>query len=615
MANIKKKILLVDDEPFLLEALNEYLDQKDGDRYTVLTAKNGREALEVLACENISLVVSDIYMPEISGIHLLTRIKEKYPNTAVILMTAYYSEQIRMKAERGGCLHFIEKPFEFAQIRELINESFIKEDDGFVGTLRNIQLTDLIQMCCLSPITMAIRVTKDSQEGMIYIQEGEIIHASFGNIKGEEAFYTIMGWGTGSFETFDSTIIPYVNIEKSWQSLLMEAVRRIDEKKSEDISLQDEEDNNENNSLESDNARHADVSQIRQISILIVEDSIMMFKVLEKMLAEDKEIRVIGRAGNGAEALEKINEFHPDLITLDVNMPVMDGGTALKHIMLKNPCPVIIISSMGGDSQRNILDFLRLGAIDFVAKPSKVLNMEGYQKYLIDMVKLVSKAKIENFKRVKNHKVLTDKKISEIEDFSCEHLVVIKSGYGGYAEIMRIIPELPNMLNASVLVFQKAPSELINMLSDYLNKRSKLHVYSTIHGKYGEMEKKLKGGMCHIFSDNDAVSIAKKSTFHFLKANEEKNVEMLPKGYHFDQCLQSIAKNFSGKIHVILLSGAELESLDGIKKIKEKGGSIIAQAPESSMVPFSLQKMIAHGIVDIEADPYKIAEIILSNSS
>jgi two-component system, chemotaxis family, protein-glutamate methylesterase/glutaminase len=78
-------------------------------------------------------------------------------------------------------------------------------------------------MCCLSPTTMAIRVAKGSLEGIIYIQEGEIVHASCDDIQGEEAFYTILGWETGSFETLGSTIIPNVSIEKSWQSLLMEA--------------------------------------------------------------------------------------------------------------------------------------------------------------------------------------------------------------------------------------------------------------------------------------------------------------------------------------------------------------------------------------------------------
>jgi two-component system, chemotaxis family, protein-glutamate methylesterase/glutaminase len=602
MAEYNKKVLLVDDEPLLLEALTDYLIELDKGRYAVLKAHNGRQALEILDSEDICLVISDIYMPEISGIQLLALIKEKYPNTSVILMTAFFSEQLRTKAEKNGCLNFIEKPFEFEQMRTLILENIAKAKDGFVGTLRNIQLTDLIQMCCLSPATMAIRVAKGSLEGIIFIQEGEIVHASCAAIQGEEAFYTILGWETGSFETLGSTIIPNISIDKSWQSLLMEAVRRIDEKNAQ-VHLSEI-----NEQRQTD---RTDLDQNEQIGVLIVEDSVMMFNALEKMLTADKNIKVLGRAKNGSEVLTKIQELNPDLITLDVNMPVMDGGTALKHIMIKNPCPVIIISSMGIGSQTNILDFLRLGAINFVVKPSKGRNLDEYQKYLIETIKLGSKAKTENFKRVKNHKLIVKKMPFDGQEFSCERLVVIKAGPGGFAEVMRIIPELPRMLNCSILVFLTAAPELIFPLSDYLDKRSLSPVFSLNHETCHSKKHQVNGGACYIGSDGISVLMVKNNSTYHLDLNKEKKAEPLPKGYYFDQYLLSTTKNFPGRIQVVLLSGSEMDCLEGIRKIKEKGGRIIMQTPESSMVPFTLQRIIHEGIVDINADPLKIAEHIL----
>jgi two-component system, chemotaxis family, protein-glutamate methylesterase/glutaminase len=602
MAEHNKKVLLVDDEPLLLEALTEYLMELDQGRYSVLKANNGHQALEILGTEDICLVITDLYMPEISGIQLLVIIKEKYPETNVILMTAYYSEQVRTKAEENGCLTFIEKPFEFEQIRTLVLENIAKTQDGFVGTLRNIQLTDLIQMCCLSPATMAIRVAKGSLEGIIFIKDGEIVHASCDAIQGEEAFYTILGWETGSFETLGSTIIPKISIDKSWQSLLMEAVRRIDEKNVQvhlpEINKQEQK-------------RDTDLDNKEQIGVLIVEDSVMMFNVLEKMLTADKNIKVLGRAKNGSEVLAKINELNPDLITLDVNMPVMDGGTALKHIMIKNPCPVIIISSMGSGSKTNILDFLRLGALDFIVKPSKGRDMDKYQKYLIETIKLGSKAKTENFKRVKNHKLIVKKMPFNGEEFSCERLVVIKAGQGGYAEVMRIIPELPRMLNCSILVFLTAAPELIFPFSDYLDKRSLSPVFSLNNGTCHSKKHQVNGGACYIGSDGISVLMVKNNSTYHLDLNKEKKAEPLPKGYYFDQYLLSTTKNFSGRIQVVLLSGSEMDCMEGIRKIKEKGGRIIMQTPESSMVPFSFQRIIREGIVDVNADPIKIAEHIL----
>jgi two-component system, chemotaxis family, protein-glutamate methylesterase/glutaminase len=604
MAEINKKVLLVDDEPFILEALVEYLMELDYEKYVILKASNGREALELLACEDICLVVSDIYMPEMSGIELLALIKEKYPNIGVILMTGYYSEQIRTKAEKKGCLHFIEKPFEFAQIRTLILENLAKTKDGFVGTLRNIQLTDLIQMCCLSSATMAIRVAKGSLEGIIYIQDGEIVHASCDDIQGEEAFYIILGWQNGSFETLGSGIIPNLSIEKSWQSLLMEAVRRIDEKNAQA-------DFPEKNRQEQIGKDFVDFGQDDQIGVLIVEDSAMMFNALEKMLVTDENIKVLGRAINGAEALTKVKELNPNLITLDVNMPVMDGGTALKHIMIRNPCPVIIISSLRSDSQTNILDFLRLGAIDFIAKPSKGRNLSEYQKCLIETIKAGSKAQVENFRRVKNHKIPVKKLSLGEEEFSCEHLVVIKAGAGGYAEVMRLIPELPRMLNCSMLVFQTAAPELILPLSEYLDQRSLSPVFSLNHGKEETKRYKLNGGTFYISPDDISVTMIKNNSNYYLEINPKKNTGSLPKGYHFDRYLLSAVKTFTGRIQVVFLSGSEMECLEGIRKIKEKGGRIITQTPESSMVPCSLQKIIQKGIVDVTVDPFEIADHLL----
>ena len=318
-----KNVLLVDDEPFLLDILSEYLE-RDKDRYKVLTAENGREALKILARQKISLVVSDVYMPEMSGIHLLGEIKNKYPDTPVILMTAYHTPQIQSEAEKSGCLHFIEKPFEMEEMRALVLDRMGKDDQGFVGTLKNIQLSDLIQMCCLSPISMAIRVKQEPMEGTVFIHDGDIIHAVCGGRTGEEAFYDILGWKHGHFETLGSRSVPERTIQKAWQSLLMEAARRIDEESAE-------EDERIPGTEDTDSESGADKTD--PVKVLVVDDSAMMCKALEKIICSGKKATVIGSAKNGEEALEKINQLKPDLITLDVNMPVMDGSTALKHII------------------------------------------------------------------------------------------------------------------------------------------------------------------------------------------------------------------------------------------------------------------------------------------
>ncbi len=121
MKSSLKKVLIVDDEPAVLKMVSKALSI-DYERYGVLTAESGSQALEILSQEEIFLVVSDIKMPGISGLHLLVKIRDNYPKVQVILMTGFSSEEIRSQVKDNGCLHFLEKPFNTNYLIELIRE-------------------------------------------------------------------------------------------------------------------------------------------------------------------------------------------------------------------------------------------------------------------------------------------------------------------------------------------------------------------------------------------------------------------------------------------------------------------------------------------------------------
>ncbi len=607
MENDPKNVLIVDDDPFFLDVLSEYLEI-DKDCYSVLTAQNGCEALEILVSEDISVVVSDIYMPKMTGIQLLDEIKNKYPEIPVILMTAYNTPQIKSEAEKNGCLHFIEKPFEMEVIRKLLLDRISRKKQGFVGTIENIELTNLIQMCCFSPISMAIRVTQGSLDGTIFIQDGDIIHAVCGEKTGEEAFYSILGWKHGHFETLGSMSAPGRSIEKAWQSLLMEATRRIDEQANLDV---EQISGDEEAKFVSD---HKPNQKTVPVKVLIVDDSAMMCKALKKIINSDERTTVIGSAKNGEEALEKINQLKPDLITLDVNMPVMDGRTALKHIMIRNPCPVIIISNMGSRSQTNILDFLRLGAIDYIPKPAYTKDMNLQQKQLIEMIRVGAKARIDNFKRVKTPKVISSRKVADTTNFPCERIVIINSGSGGYAEMMRIIPMLPQMLDTSVIVFQKMAAELVSPLSSYLDKRSLLPIVPLEPETFRGKPLMLGGGQCYIGHYNQPVILNKNDGIFHLEIANDRPTEAMGKGSLFDLFLKSAVKNFPGSIKVVLLSGAEVDLMGGLQEVKNNKGVIIVQKPDTCMIPYPWEEVMASGLVDMEANPTEIATHIVHNS-
>jgi len=223
-----KKVLIVDDEETLTWSMARSLS-RDKDKYEVIIANNGREALNLLKKNKIDLVISDIRMPDINGLDLLVKIKKEYPQTKVIIMTAYGSSDVQKEANRRGSLYYVEKPFEISDIRKIIID-LIGKKKGFRGKIFGLQLTDIIQMNCLSRLTTALIITRDGERGVIYLNEGEIIHAECGEQKGTDAFYKILGWQEGEFVSNIGATPPIQTIYQSWEHLLVEAMRRTDDK-------------------------------------------------------------------------------------------------------------------------------------------------------------------------------------------------------------------------------------------------------------------------------------------------------------------------------------------------------------------------------------------------
>jgi len=228
MAKSLKKVLIVDDEETLTWSMARSLS-RDKDKYEVIIANNGKEALNLLRKGKVDLVISDIRMPDINGLDLLVNIKKEYPQTKVIIMTAYGSSDVQKEANRRGSLYYVEKPFEISDIRKIIID-LIGRKKGFRGKVFGLQLTDIIQMNCLSRLTTALIITRDGERGVIYLNEGEIIHAECGEKKGADAFYKILSWQEGDFVSDVGSTPPVQTIYQNWEHLLVEAMRRNDDK-------------------------------------------------------------------------------------------------------------------------------------------------------------------------------------------------------------------------------------------------------------------------------------------------------------------------------------------------------------------------------------------------
>lgn len=281
-----KKVLIVDDEEDMIWSLQKNLNNENL-QVEILTASSGEEALETLQDHRVDLVITDIKMPGISGLDLLIEIKNSYPNTSVIVMTAFPSNEYKKEALLRGSLNFIEKPFDINELRDMVSHS-LQEDTMFKGTVSGVGLSDVIQIKCLSKVTSALRVKEGKHQGIIYFEEGQIIHAICDDFEGAEAFFRILEFKGGVLESMNINDFPSQTITVPVEALLIEAARRLDEANAGIIK---EENPKESFSLSGlDQAENLFVSEENQIPSNNIESETGNKSQRSSKIEEDKEM-------------------------------------------------------------------------------------------------------------------------------------------------------------------------------------------------------------------------------------------------------------------------------------------------------------------------------------
>ncbi|MGE5454721.1 MAG: response regulator, partial [Methylocystaceae bacterium] len=198
------------------------------------------------------------------------------------------------------------------------------------------------------------------------------------------------------------------------------------------------------------------------IKVLVTDDSAFMRKVITDILNRDPGIEVVDTARNGQEALEKIKRYDPDVVTLDVEMPVMDGITALQHIMKEHPRPVLMLSSLTQEGADLTLKALQQGAVDFVAKPSGniSLDIEKVANDIIQKVRIAAQSKPRRMTALSDWSSpppLIVKKATTPGSQALEKVVMIGTSTGGPKALHDVIPRLPGDLKAAVVLVQHMP--------------------------------------------------------------------------------------------------------------------------------------------------------------
>lgn len=341
------------------------------------------------------------------------------------------------------------------------------------------------------------------------------------------------------------------------------------------------------------------------IRVLVVDDSAFMRKAISMMLEEDGEIEVVGTARDGIEAIEKTKELNPDLMTLDIEMPRMDGITALKVIMRDNPLPVLMVSSMTVEGARATVDALAAGAVDFVSKQLSYVSMDitKIREELVSKIKAISHRKTKIKAPPPSNKITPSKKSSALGHSNAQ-LVVLGISTGGPFSLQKVIPSLSEDFPLPIAIVQHMPPLFTKSLAERLDSISRLEVCEAQDGmELSNGKVFIAPGGLHLKFNRDNGKVLLVTTKSPNDSLHRPSVDVM---------FKSAFDVFGGKILAVIMTGMGKDGLDGAKLIKSAGGKILAQSEETCVVYGMPKAIVDANIADAVVPLEEIASVISS---
>lgn len=346
---------------------------------------------------------------------------------------------------------------------------------------------------------------------------------------------------------------------------------------------------------------------LKKIKVIVVDDSALMRKVISDMLNDMEDIEVIDTARNGEDLFLKLENEIPDVITLDIEMPKMDGIETLRVLKNKNMrIPVIMLSSLTKEGANLTMDCLHLGAFDFIEKPSGGLSRDLVK--VQDELALKVRTAYEGFSKVLKNSTVPKIQNKNTDSFNLVkknsnvkiEAIVIGASTGGPKALYEVITKFPKILGVPVFVVQHMPVGFTKAFADRLNSNSAIHV---VEASDGEVYKKdvvyVAPGGFHMEVDSDGK----------IKLNTDPPIWGVRPAV--DKLFISASKVFHGKIVSAVLTGMGRDGASGSEFIKGSGGITISE-DEATCVIYGMPKAAYEtGAIDIVLPINKIAEEIV----
>ena len=346
----------------------------------------------------------------------------------------------------------------------------------------------------------------------------------------------------------------------------------------------------------------ADIKPNKKIRVLVADDSALMRKLIPHILAKDPEIEVVATAVDGLFALKKVGEYRPDVITLDVDMPRMDGLTALKHIVTEYKTPVIMVSSLTEAGVELTLKALELGAMDFITKPHDAISVHNgdIADDLIRKIKAI--AKVSPVRLLPKPKVYSAPKSAKKIERRADKIIAIGISTGGPNALSYLLPLLPAEIPAGLLIVQHMPPGFTEVFADRLNNICKIDVKEA---RDGDM---VVPGRVIIAPGGKHIKVKNTNFGYVVIVSATAAVN----GHRpsADVLFNSVAAECGRSAVGVIMTGMGEDGAEGLGHIKAAGGMTIAQ-DENSCVVYGMPKVaVERGYADRVASLQDMAGVL-----
>lgn len=352
---------------------------------------------------------------------------------------------------------------------------------------------------------------------------------------------------------------------------------------------------------------------MKKVKALVVDDSPLIRSVVKRIL-ENNGIEVVGVANDGDDAVTKAELLNPDVITMDVAMPTMNGISAVKEIMKKTPRPIIMLSALTHKSARETFEALKAGAVDFVPKPFDE-NLSQIERELIEKIKIATSIDAKSL-RLKSFKEL-DLGVARGRwaDTSKNLLIVMAGSTGGPTAFEQVITRLPADIPAPIVSIQHMPQgNFLGCMADRLDKLSEVKVKVAKNYEY------LENGTVY-FAPSGTHVILRSRIPEFLKGSKEERAKIIFSDIppvngvkpSADVTMISAAPIFKNNMIGVVLTGMGSDGAEGMKEIKHNGGRTIVSNEETSLIFGMPKSAIDLGVVDEVVPIYDIPTRIVKN--